>query len=141
VINENLTIGEAPSPVVVESLQITPTAAAKLREVMAQKGITQGGLRVFVTGGGCSGLQYGMAFEERPEDDDVVMESQGMRVYVDPVSIYYLQGSSIDYVDSLMGGGFKVENPNAQTTCGCGHSFRPAGEAAASQGSGCCSSH
>ena len=81
------------------------------------------GLRIQVTGGGCSGMQYGMAFETQVEDDDVAFASEGLNVYVDPVSILYLQGSVVDYVDSLMGGGFKIENPNATGTCGCGHSF------------------
>ena len=95
------------------------------------------GLRVFVSGGGCSGLQYGMAFETSGEADDVIFESEGVRVYVDPVSLMYLQGASIDFVDSLMGGGFKIENPNAVASCGCGHSFKAAGETGETAGGGC----
>jgi iron-sulfur cluster assembly accessory protein len=95
--------------------------------VRAQKNLPEAGLRVFVSGGGCSGLQYGMAFETTGEEDDVVFESAGVPVFVDPVSIMYLQGATIDYADSLMGGGFKIENPNAVSSCGCGSSFRTSG--------------
>jgi iron-sulfur cluster assembly protein len=120
---------EAATPVT-----LSPLAATKLAEVMAGKGIEGGGIRVFVSGGGCSGLQYGMAFEtEGGEAEDVVFEAQGLSVYVDPISIQYLQGTNIDYVDSLMGGGFKIENPNAASSCGCGSSFKPAGQEASAQ--------
>lgn len=114
-------------PVEAVPITVTPMAAEKLREVMAQKGVEEAGLRVFVSGGGCSGLQYGMAFETQVEDDDVAFASEGLNVYVDPVSILYLQGSVVDYVDSLMGGGFKIENPNASSSCGCGSSFKTEG--------------
>jgi iron-sulfur cluster assembly protein len=126
-------------PVVAAPVTLTAGAAAKLDEVRRQKGLAEAGLRVFVSGGGCSGLQYGMAFETDGEADDIVFESEGVRVFVDPVSIMYLQGASIDFVDSLMGGGFKIENPNAVSSCGCGHSFKTEGSAAASsEGAGGC---
>ena len=125
------------APSEVAPITLTTSAAGKLREVQGQKGLTEAGLRVFVSGGGCSGLQYGMAFETEGEADDVTFESEGIRVYVDPVSIMYLQGATVDFVDSLMGGGFKIENPNAMSSCGCGHSFRTAGDEASAQGAGC----
>jgi iron-sulfur cluster assembly protein len=80
-------------------------------------------LRVFIAGGGCSGFQYGMAFENQMEDGDTVFESKGVRLYVDQASAMYLEGAQVDYVDSLMGGGFRIENPNAVSTCSCGQSF------------------
>lgn len=136
---------KTPLPMeVLAPIAVTEAAATKLREVMATKGLPEGaGLRVFVSGGGCSGLQYGMAFESEGESDDQVFESGGVTVYVDPISIEYLQGANIDYVDSLMGGGFKIENPNAVSSCGCGHSFKTAGTPASAgeQPSGGCSCH
>lgn len=118
-------------------VELTPTAAEKLREVMVAKGLAEAGLRVFVSGGGCSGLQYGMAFETGAgEEDDHVFDSAGVNVYVDPVSISYLQGARIDFEDSLMGGGFKIDNPNATSSCGCGHSFKTQGEAQGHAGGG-----
>ncbi len=124
---------------------VTDGAAAKLKEVMAAKGLAGAALRVFVTGGGCSGLQYGMAFDaDGGEADDLKFDTQGLTVLVDPISIQYLEGAHIDFVDSLMGGGFKIENPNAVSSCGCGHSFKtangeaaPAGAQSGGCGSGC----
>ena len=85
-------------------------------------------------------MQYGMAFEESPRDYDRVVEVDGVRLLVDPTSLMYLQGATIDYVDSLMGGGFRIDNPNAVSSCGCGHSFRSdEGEGEAGCGSGSCS--
>jgi len=96
----------APQPMVAfEPVALTAEAAGKLAEVMSQKGLEQAGLRVFVSGGGCSGLQYGMMFETEPETDDLAFVSHGMTVYVDPVSIAYLQGATVAFEDSLMGGG------------------------------------
>ncbi len=116
-------------------VNLTPMAASKLETLLAEKNLTGYGLRVFVSGGGCSGFQYGMAFENTTEDGDFVFESSGMRVYLDASSAMYLEGATVDYVDSLMGGGFKIENPNAASTCSCGQSFN-AGEGHA-EGSGC----
>jgi len=108
-------------------INLTPVASERLVELMQEKELTDYGLRVFVSGGGCSGLQYGMAFEERPKDEDQVFEQNGLRIIVDPISLPYLAGATIDYADSLMGGGFSIENPNALATCGCGQSFRAEG--------------
>ena len=104
---------------------LTETAAAKLSGVIEEKGLSNDfGLRVFVKGGGCGGMQYGMTFDEQKREGDNVFESHGVKVYVDPTSMFYVKGASIDYQDSLMGGGFNIENPNATSSCGCGSSFR-----------------
>lgn len=106
---------------------LTESAAYKLQNVMQDKGLsTAHGLRVFVQGGGCGGMQYGMMFDSNPRDGDEVYEAHGLRVYVDPTSLFYIDGAQIDYVDNLMGGGFHIENPNAVSSCGCGSSFRTA---------------
>ena len=110
-----------------ELITITETAAAKITDLMLEeeKKSAEVGLRVYVQGGGCSGFQYGLSIEEgsRDSEADKVFESNGVRVYVDPISIRYLSGAQIDYVDKLVGGGFVVKNPNAKSTCGCGSSF------------------
>ena len=105
-------------------LSVTPVAAAKIQELLVARNIPGHALRVFVAGGGCSGLQYGMSFVDQPEEFDTLIEQEGVRLVIDPTSIMYLGGSTIDFVDSLMGGGFRVDNPNAVSTCGCGHSFK-----------------
>jgi len=123
----------------VRPVTVSALAADKLLQMMTEKGLEGSGLRVFVQGGGCSGLQYGMGFAAEPEPDDHVFDDGGLRVFVDPVSIQYMQGARVDFVDSLMGGGFKVENPNAVANCGCGQSFSTSGGAPADGacGSGC----
>ena len=119
---------------------LSQAAADKLLGIMEEKGLVgTHGLRVFVGGGGCSGLQYGMTFDGSPRDVDLVFEQRGLRVIIDPRSLPYLTGASIDYVDSLMGGGFHIENPNAVSTCGCGHSFHTKDDAEG--GSGGCNCH
>ena len=108
-------------------ITITTTAAEKLSSVMDQKGLDEShGLRVFVQGGGCGGMQYGMTFEGNPREDDEISEQHGLKVIVDPTSMFYIDGANIDYVDNLMGGGFHIDNPQAVTECGCGSSFRTA---------------
>lgn len=117
---------------------LTPAAAEKLGGIMDEKGLRNThALRVFVSGGGCGGLQYGMTFDNNPRSVDLVFEQHGLRVVVDPKSMEYMAGANIDYVDSLMGGGFHIENPNAVSTCGCGHSFRTREGESASEGQGC----
>jgi iron-sulfur cluster assembly protein len=107
-------------------ITVTTSAAEKLGGIMAQKGMVEShALRVFVKGGGCGGMQYGMTFDT-PRETDEVYEENGMRVIVDPTSLFYIDGASIDYVDNLMGGGFHIENPQAVSSCGCGSSFRTA---------------
>jgi iron-sulfur cluster assembly protein len=121
-----------------DTVLVTPAAAERLQALMREKNLpaTQG-LRVFVAGGGCSGMQYGMAFDHQPRETDHVFESDGLRLFVDPVSMMYISGAQIDYVDSLMGGGFRIDNPQAVATCGCGHSFRTSGTPASSGNGGC----
>ncbi len=119
-------------------LHVTPTAVGKIQELMTARNLENHALRVFVAGGGCSGMQYGMAFEETPDALDTVVEIDGVRLLIDPTSLMYLQGAHIDYVDELMGGGFRIDNPNAISTCGCGQSFRTGSQDAASGGSCSC---
>ncbi|HRN67802.1 MAG TPA: iron-sulfur cluster insertion protein ErpA [Promineifilum sp.] len=108
----------------VETVYMTDTAAETVRNLLIQKNVPDYGLRVFVAGGGCSGMQYGMALEAEPRNYDHIVEKDGVKVFIDPTSMMYLNQATIDYVDSIMGGGFKIENPNAVTSCGCGSSFK-----------------
>lgn len=108
----------------VTTVNLTESAADMVRNLLAQKNVPNHGLRVFVAGGGCSGLQYGMALEAQARPYDHVIEANGVKLFVDPTSMMYLGNATIDYEDSLMGGGFRIDNPNAVSTCGCGHSFK-----------------
>ncbi|MEO8607654.1 MAG: iron-sulfur cluster insertion protein ErpA [Chloroflexota bacterium] len=119
-------------------LSVSSSAVQVIRTLLEQRQIPNHALRVFVSGGGCSGMQYGMAFEESPRDFDKVVAVDGVRLIVDPTSMMYLQGATIDYVDSLMGGGFRIENPNAVSSCGCGNSFRTSNDSGESE-AGCSS--
>ena len=120
------------------AITLTETAAQKLGVILDQKGVKDThALRVFVKGGGCGGMQYGMTFDDNVQDSDEVYTQFGMRVVVDPTSMFYINGASIDYIDNLMGGGFHIENPNATSSCGCGSSFRTAGTPEAAAGGGC----
>ncbi len=105
-------------------INITKSASERLQAIMTEKNIADHALRVFVSGGGCSGLNYGMTFAEAPETSDQIFEAEGLKVVVDPASIEYISGATIDFVDSLMGGGFRIDNPNAVQTCSCGSSFK-----------------
>jgi iron-sulfur cluster assembly protein len=109
-------------------VSMTARATDKLKEVIEKQGRTDLALRVYVTPGGCSGFSYGMTFAEGVEEGDAVIENEGVRIVVDPMSAMYLKGSEIDFVDALMGGGFALRNPNAVSSCGCGQSFKTAGE-------------
>ena len=102
---------------------ISPKAAEKVVEFMKQEGKDNLFLRVYVSGGGCSGLSYGMGFEENSDDDDYILEENGVKVLIDSYSQKYLKGANIDYIESLMGSGFKINNPNVTKSCSCGHSF------------------
>ena len=104
-------------------IKITPNAAKKVSTLLTKQGRPAGVLRVAVIGGGCSGLQYKMDLQDQPASRDIVVESGGIRVVVDPKSALYVTGSELDYVDALQGGGFKVTNPNAASSCSCGESF------------------
>lgn len=120
----------------VETVYLTEAAADTVRNLLVQKNVPDYGLRVFVAGGGCSGMQYGMALEAEPRNYDHVIEKDGVKVFVDPTSMMYLNQATIDYVDSIMGGGFKIENPNAVTSCGCGTSFKTKDSGGYAEGSG-----
>ncbi len=104
-------------------LHLTTKAAEKVREIRAAEGLGEQGLRVRVLGGGCSGFSYDLFFEDEISDLDQRFESHGISMYVDMMSYQYLEGVEIDYVESLHGAGFKFQNPNAKSTCGCGSSF------------------
>ena len=118
-------------------ITITPEAVAQLKKFLAEQGTPDHALRVFVAPGGCSGLQYGMTIEETAEEDDTVIDADGVRLLVDSFSAMYLRGAEVDYVHSLMGGGFTVRNPNAVASCACGHSFDAGDNAATAHGCGC----
>ena len=118
-------------------ITITPEAVAQLKDFLADQGNPEAALRVFVAPGGCSGLQYGMTVEDIAEDGDEVIETDGVRLLVDNFSAMYLDGAQVDYVNSLMGGGFTVHNPNAVSGCACGHSFNAGANETTAQGCGC----
>jgi iron-sulfur cluster assembly accessory protein len=104
-------------------INVTQAAASKISELLVEEQKQESGLRVFVQGGGCSGFQYGLMIEENSGDSDQIFESNGVKLYVDPISIRYLKGAEVDFVDTVTGGGFTIKNPNAVSTCGCGQSF------------------
>jgi iron-sulfur cluster assembly accessory protein len=105
-------------------INVSETAALKINELLAEENKAGSGLRVFVQGGGCSGFQYGLMIEENGQGaTDQVYESHGVKLYVDPISIRYLKGAEVDFVETVTGGGFTIKNPNATSTCGCGQSF------------------
>jgi iron-sulfur cluster insertion protein len=107
----------------IDMINVSTQAASKINELLSEEGKAGSGLRVFVQGGGCSGFQYGLMIEESGGAGDQVFESNGVRLFVDPVSISYLKGAEVDFVDTVTGGGFTIKNPNASSTCGCGQSF------------------
>jgi len=104
-------------------ITVSTKAAEKIHEFMKEEAEAPEYLRVYVQGGGCSGLSYGMGFEKAPEEDDIVMEENGVKLLVDSYSVDHLQGANVDYIESLMGSGFKINNPNVTKSCSCGHSF------------------
>jgi iron-sulfur cluster insertion protein len=116
---------DAPVPVLTPSVvHVTEAAATKIKDLLSEEGKPESGLRVFVQGGGCSGFQYGLMIEETGAGvGDQLFESNGVRLLVDPVSLSYLKGAEVDFVDTITGGGFTIKNPNATSTCGCGSSF------------------
>jgi iron-sulfur cluster assembly accessory protein len=105
------------------SLELTPHAISKVKEIMAQQNPQPLGLRVSVIGGGCSGFSYQMNFENQSNGIDKVFEFDGLKVFVDQASLMYLKDTKVDYIETLEGAGFKFDNPNVKTTCGCGSSF------------------
>jgi iron-sulfur cluster insertion protein len=117
------TLAPDAAPLIEAVITVTEAAAGKIRELLSEEGKPESGLRVFVQGGGCSGFQYGLMIEESGGVGDQLLESNGVRLFVDPVSISYLKGAEVDFVDTITGGGFTIKNPNATSTCGCGSSF------------------
>jgi iron-sulfur cluster assembly protein len=121
-------------------ITLTPRAATELKDLISTQDKPSAALRVWVAGGGCSGLSYGMALDDNdPEADDNVFDHDGIKLYVDPLSLNYMDGSQVDYVDDVLGGGFKIENPNAVSSCGCGNSFKTEGSGGGGCGSCGCS--
>jgi iron-sulfur cluster assembly accessory protein len=118
-------------------IAMSEIATQQLRTLLEQQGNPDLGLRVFVYPGGCSGMSYGMAFEDEINEEDKVFDNAGHKLIVDENSIHYLQGAQIDFEDSLMGGGFRIFNPNAVRSCGCGHSFDTGEEAGYASACGC----
>lgn len=115
-------------------ITLSERAITELKDLMAAENKSAAALRVWVAGGGCSGLSYGMALDDDPPDaGDQVFEQDGIRVVVDPLSLQYMEGSSVDFVEDQQGGGFKIENPQAVSSCGCGSSFKTED----SEGGGC----
>jgi len=104
-------------------LEFTPAAAAKARVLVAEEGNPALKLRVYIQGGGCSGFQYGFEFDEQQAEDDLTITTDGVSLLVDPLSLHYLMGATVDYVENLSGAQFTIRNPNARSTCGCGSSF------------------
>lgn len=120
------------------TLTLTSTAAEAVKNLLEKRNLNGFALRVFVQGGGCSGFQYGMAFEENIREMDTVVEEHGVTIVIDEVSSQYLRGASIDYIENVTGSGFKIENPNVISSCGCGNSSQGSDKNEASGGcSGC----
>ena len=122
-----------------ERVHVTDSASNVVRNLLTSKNVPDYGLRVFVTGGGCSGMQYGMALEAEPRPYDHVIDEEGFRIFIDPTSMMYLENATIDYEESMIGGGFKIDNPNAVSACGCGTSFKAKNGPAAPAAGGCSS--
>ena len=117
------TTRSTPEPAAPSIVSLTPKAIEMVKDAMTRENMNGYGIRVGVVGGGCSGFQYSMDFENAERDGDVVVEQDGVKLFVDPMSSMYLQGVTVDYVVGLQGAGFKFNNPNAKNTCGCGQSF------------------
>ena len=127
----------------VDLITLTPAAVVAVRDLLAKRNLAteEYALRVFVSGGGCSGLQYGMALDNNVREEDFASSFDGVRLIVDEISIQYLQGATVDYVDGVMGSGFKIENPNAVSACGCGSSFRTKNDSGEEASGGCAGCH
>ncbi|MBS1704753.1 MAG: iron-sulfur cluster insertion protein ErpA [Armatimonadetes bacterium] len=126
------------------AITLTERATTELKELITSQSTPSAALRVWVAGGGCSGLSYGMALDENdPEAGDNIFEQDGVKILVDPMSLRYMEGSIVDFVEDQFGGGFKIENPNAVSSCGCGSSFKTEDgeEVAGGGGCGSCGCH
>ncbi len=123
------------------AITLSERAVCELKDLILSQENMSAALRVWVAGGGCSGLTYGMALDNgEPEEGDNVFEQSGIKVVIDSMSLQYMTGSTVDYVDDMMGGGFKIENPNATGSCGCGSSFKTEDGQAGEAGAGGCGS-
>jgi iron-sulfur cluster insertion protein len=120
IVEKSMSVAEAFNPT---SINLSANAVRKVRDLVSEEENDDLKLRVFITGGGCSGFQYGFTFDELTADDDTIIEREGVTLLVDPMSFQYLAGSEVDYTEGLEGSRFVVTNPNATTTCGCGSSF------------------
>jgi len=127
----------APAPATEPLVTLTDAAATKVNELRSREGKPDARLRLFVKSGGCSGFSYGLAFDERTADDDRVEDHAGVSIVIDAFSAKYVDGAEIDYVDSLMGSGFAINNPNAVSSCSCGHSFNTDGSPSRAGGCAC----
>jgi len=126
-----------PEQTQLQIINLTTTAADAVRALLEERNLEGFALRVFISGGGCSGLQYGMALDDNIRKSDYVDESNGIKILVDDVSIKYLNGSTVDFIDDPVGGGFKIENPNAFSSCGCGQSYATGESDTCGTGGGC----
>jgi iron-sulfur cluster assembly protein len=126
-----------PDETITQSVTLTQPAADAIRDVLLQKNLPGYALRLFISGGGCSGYQYGLALDSNIRSEDVVFETDGIKLIVDEVSIKYLQGATVDFVEGMTSSGFKIINPNAISSCGCGQSFSSSDEEASGGCSGC----
>ncbi|MCL5283100.1 MAG: iron-sulfur cluster insertion protein ErpA [Armatimonadetes bacterium] len=122
-------------------ITLSERAATEIKSLLERQGKPDAVLRVFVSGGGCSGLQYGMAIDEEMEEGDQITDQHGVKVVIDSMSLQYIAGSTVDYIEDMMGGGFKIDNPNAVHSCGCGHSFSTEEGEEGGCGSGCGCGH
>jgi iron-sulfur cluster assembly accessory protein len=113
-----------------EQLILTDSAVERIKALLVKEGKPEAGLRLYISGGGCAGMSYGMSIDDSISNDDAVVRSKGVKVIVDKLSLIYLRGSKIDYVENLQTSGFQIENPNAASSCGCGLSFKATKEAA-----------
>lgn len=119
-----------PESVSEKEITISEFGAQKATDILANSGKENAGVRVFIKSGGCSGYQYGMAIDDRELEGDTIVVDRGVKLLVDRMSLELLRGSEVDFVENMMGGGFTVNNPNATSSCGCGHSFRTDGQTA-----------
>lgn len=119
-----------PESAPVKEMTISEFGAQKATDILAKSGKENAGVRVFIKSGGCSGYQYGMAIDDRELEGDTIIIDRGIKLLIDRMSLELLRGSEVDFVENMMGGGFTVHNPNATSSCGCGHSFRTDGATA-----------
>ncbi len=137
-----LTTSESQDSSLSQKLTISEYGAQRAKTILATSEKENAGVRVFIKSGGCSGYQYGMAIDDRELEGDTIFIDRGIKLVVDQMSLPLLRGSEVDFIENMMGGGFTVNNPNATSSCGCGHSFRTdGGNSPEGEGSGGCGTH